>query len=901
MSAAIATAVPPATAPSATTDHATIAADLCALLRGLDRAHGSYEPRGTDAKGKVSGVASTQPGPLTPALWAAHLAGTRGVGVPPLLDDGTCWWGAIDIDVYDLDLPALVKLVHGLGLPLVVCRTKSGGAHLYAFFTEPVKATLVRPKMAAWAVALKHPGAEVFPKQDRLLWRVVRRTANGPVEAGGYPDRVAAEARATELRVTALQTADPAVTVAIERDTGNWLNAPYYGGDLSTRYALGADGVALTPAEFVAYARASAVTAAELEGITPRVADDDDSLRGAPPCLITLAAMGIGEGARNNALFNFAVYARKRHPDDWQSRVAGYNDRYLDPPLPGDELTQVIKSVARRDYGYKCNDQPIKAVCDKAACRGCEFGVGGASGVDALMAELNADYMVVLEAGKTVIYRPEHDPLLNRLSYTRLTFNDFRNLYLNRLVAMGTGADGRPSHKKAAEVWLAHPDRRQYPGGVVFDPSGEHARPDALNLWQGFAIEPKAGSWARMQEHIRTVICRGQQDRYDYLIGWMARMVQRPAEQGEVAVVMRGAEGTGKGTLARALMGVLGQHGLAISNAKHLVGNFNAHLRDCVFLFADEAFYAGDKQHVGVLKSLITEPHLTIEAKYQNTVQSPNYLHLMMASNEEWVVPASLEARRFLMLEVADDHRNDHAYFAALWAEMAADGDAAMLHDLLFHDLTDFNVRDFPRTEELGEQQKLTMDTTHRWWMEVLQRGYVHESTKGLADTFNKWMPKVTTGLLYLSYTAYAAGQHERRQIGREMLGRFMRSVGATPDRITDGITGEQLTPTEVDGRTVTMGCVITQDRPNGYVLGSLADARTAFTTATGLSVEWEDVGGEPEEEGERELELKVSSPTPPTTDPAGPATDNSGGEPWNAEPPLGLDALWREADDSVH
>jgi hypothetical protein len=900
MSAAVSAAAPPAPALATATDNAAVAAGLCALLRGLDRAHGAYEPRGTDAKGKVSGVASTRPGPLTPALWAGHLAGRRGVGVAPLLDDGTCAWGAIDVDVYDLDLPALVRRVIGYGLPLVVCRTKSGGAHLYLSLAEPAPATLVRRKLAAWAAALGHPGAEVFPKQDFLMWRVLRQAGADAmkVEDSAFRTREAAEARVTALRAT-----DPALLVTLERDTGNWLNAPYYSGEHSTRYALGPDGVALTPAEFVTHARAIAVTAAALESIIPKRAEDGDPLRGAPPCLVTLAATRIAEGGRNAGLFNYAVYLRKRHPDGWQSQVAGYNDRYLDPPLPGDEISHVLKSVVRRDYGYKCNDQPIKAVCDKAACRKCEFGVAGAIGVDALMAELNADYMVVVEAGKTVIYRPDHDPVLNRRSYTRMTFADFRNLYLNRLVAVGTDSEGRPIHKRAAEVWLAHPDRQQYRGGVVFDPSGKHARPDALNLWQGFAIEPKAGSWALMQEHIRTVICRGQPDRYDYLIGWMARMVQRPAEQGEVAVVMRGAEGTGKGTLARALLRLLGQHGLAISNAKHLVGNFNAHLRDCIFLFADEAFYAGDKQHVGVLKSLITEPHLTVEAKYQNTVQSPNNLHLMIASNEEWVVPASLEARRFLMLEVADDRKNDHAYFGAIQAEMEAGGYEAMLHDLQSYDLTEFNVRAFPRTAELGEQQKLSMDTTHRWWMEVLQRGYLHESRYGLADQFAQWMPQVTTGLLYLSYTAYAGRQHERRPISREALGRFMKSVGAVPGRFTDPIIGEELTRTTDDnGHTVTAGRVVTQDRASGYALGALADARAAFTTATGLSVEWEDDGGDTgEEEGERQLELKVCSPTPPTTDPAGQTTDNAGDDPWNVGPPAGLEALWAETDDTRH
>src|SRR5437764_15429260 len=125
-----------------------------------------------------------------------------------------------------------------------------------------------------------------------------------------------------------------------------------------------------------------------------------------------------------------------------------------------------------------------------------------------------------------------------------------------------------------------------------------------------------------------------------------------------------------------------GQHALAISNSKHLTGNFNAHLRDCVFLFADEAFFAGDRQHMGVLKSIITEPYLTIEGKYQNAAQTPNFLHLMMASNEERVVPASIDARRFFVLEVGDKARNNHDYFAAIWQAMETGGYQAMLYEL---------------------------------------------------------------------------------------------------------------------------------------------------------------------------------------------------------------------------
>ena len=91
---------------------------------------------------------------------------------------------------------------------------------------------------------------------------------------------------------------------------------------------------------------------------------------------------------------------------------------------------------------------------------------------------------------------------------------------------------------------------------------------------------------------------------------------------------MRGEEGVGKGIFARFIVRAFGQHGIQISSAAHLVGNFNAHLRDCVVLFADEAFYAGDKQHEGRLKALITEDCITIEAKYQNVVSVKNMLHV---------------------------------------------------------------------------------------------------------------------------------------------------------------------------------------------------------------------------------------------------------------------------------
>ena len=291
-----------------------------------------------------------------------------------------------------------------------------------------------------------------------------------------------------------------------------------------------------------------------------------------------------------------------------------------------------------------------------------------------VIAEFNGRYFVANEGGRAMIWEPTRDPMLdNRIYYHRSKPRDLRTFYMNRIVQVGEKKNGKPILRNPADIWLTDPDRRQYIHGIAFDPSGKE-RPGIYNLWQNFAFAPKEGSWQKMQDHLRTVMCASNEKHYRYLRKWLARMVQFPAQQGEVAIVLRGLEGTGKSVLGDAMRRIFGQHGFAISNPVHLVGKFNAHLRDCIVLFADEAFFPNDGHHVGVLKALITQPYLTIEAKGENIVLSPNFVHLIMASNAGWVVPASLEARRFFILDVLATHIGDRPYFKALWNELENGG-----------------------------------------------------------------------------------------------------------------------------------------------------------------------------------------------------------------------------------
>ena len=121
--------------------------------------------------------------------------------------------------------------------------------------------------------------------------------------------------------------------------------------------------------------------------------------------------------------------------------------------------------------------------------------------VDQLIAEFNNRYFVVNEAGKAVIYEPGFDPVLRRRYFQRISFEDLRKLYLNRYVEIGVNKKGEVTREPAAAVWLSHSDRRQYIDGVCFDPLTRKLPSGMLNLWQGWAVKPKAGDWSLMREH----------------------------------------------------------------------------------------------------------------------------------------------------------------------------------------------------------------------------------------------------------------------------------------------------------------------------------------------------------------------------------------------------------------
>src|SRR5262249_4607411 len=218
-----------------------------------------------------------------------------------------------------------------------------------------------------------------------------------------------------------------------------------------------------------------------------------------------------------------------------------------------------------------------------------------------------------------------------------------------------------------------------------------------------------------------------------YTINWLAWAVQHADEQAEVALVFKGDRGTGRGTLGKVMCKLFGQHARHISSPTHLTGRFNAHLRQCSFLFADEAYPPDDKSAEGTLKRLISEPTLIIEPKGRDVVEEPNRLHVMMAFNEAWAIPAGAYERRYQTQLVANTYRQDRNWFGPIYQQLRAGGYEGMLLELLERNLDDWHPRNIVRTAALADQQEHSLSPFDAWWLELLQTG----ALAGVTDPLN--------------------------------------------------------------------------------------------------------------------------------------------------------------------
>lgn len=279
---------------------------------------------------------------LTPEEYEAHEKGLYALGIVPVSIDGTCKWFSIDVDKYDLNHTDLAKQISAKQLPIIHCRSKSGGAHLYGMLSGAWSAKNCIALARKWVELLGFDlrKTEVFPKQTKF---------DGP------------EAK------------------------GNWIIIPYYGGKKAEDFGIDEAGHRIPYEDFPQYCISRKMTPKEAQQLLDQKEthtwSQDEILDESPPCVRSMMEQSIKEGdGRNNALSHLSWYYKKLddffETSDWKDKLDEFNNTYFDPPVSHRELSQIIKNHQNGKYKARCEANPMCNICDKAACLKRKFGIG---------------------------------------------------------------------------------------------------------------------------------------------------------------------------------------------------------------------------------------------------------------------------------------------------------------------------------------------------------------------------------------------------------------------------------------------------------------------------------------------------------------------------------------------
>lgn len=310
------------------------------------------------------------------------------------------------------------------------------------------------------------------------------------------------------------------------------------------------------------------------------------------------------------------------------------------------------------------------------------------------------------------------------------SIESFKQAHMNEWVDVVVPTpDGEKTSRKAlADAWLYWPRRRTY-AEARFLP-GQRALPGLgiLNLWDGWPVQMAAGEAEQFKHHLKEFVCGGDQATFDWVMGWLAHSVQKVHETPTTALVLSGPQGSGKNVIVKLLFEVFGRYTMMCTQSSQLVGNFNSHLMDKLFVFANEAFFAGNKKEANALKSLVTDETMVVEPKGVDAFQVKKHFRLILASNEERVVNLEIDDRRFAVLRAdALAYNNDRDYFGGLIQAWREEGEREMfLYELYHWDLSSWDEGSIPETEARVEQRELSLSGPDGVVYDILCEGDGH-------------------------------------------------------------------------------------------------------------------------------------------------------------------------------
>lgn len=448
--------------------------------------------------------------------------------------------------------------------------------------------------------------------------------------------------------------------------------------------------------------------------------------------------------------------------------LAHWNSRCT-PPWDYDELSEKVT------HAYKYGANTVGASSPEATFQPLQIAPpAGQSATLSPIDVINQTFAYVIAGGGQHVLWETTDAKRNpRVEH--LSLDAFHGKFAPQKLQIGTGQS-----TPISKLWLTSPNRREY-DGLVFMPE-QQAPPRFYNLWKGFAVYPadpgtKDRSVDMFLEHMRENVCKGNAELFNWLIGYFAHMFQKPWEKPLVALVFRGSKGVGKNAPIERVGALLGGHFLLTSNRRYLVGNFNGHLERCIMFALDEAFWSGDKQAEGVLKDLITGREHVIEHKGKEPYTVANKTRIVIIGNEDWLVPASYDERRFAVFDVGEGRKQDRKFFTDMKTGMEQGGYNVLLRYFLDYPITtDPNAA--PDTEGLRDQKHQSLEPIQQWWLDCLTDETI------IGHDFSGWPAEMECNALRGAFYRYVKQHNIRSRVPDDRsFGRSLQKCAPSCER----------------------------------------------------------------------------------------------------------------------
>lgn len=363
------------------------------------------------------------------------------------------------------------------------------------------------------------------------------------------------------------------------------------------------------------------------------------------------------------------------------------------------------------------------------------------------------------------------------------------------------------------------------PRTVIYESVAFHPLPqpvNVLNFWRPPAIVPKAGKCDTIDDFLIDVICSGDRTNLQWLLKFLAHMLQKPEEKPGVAVIFLGGQGTGKGALYELLKTIWANTMTQVHDVDDVIGKFTAAALERNFaVWMDEALFTHDKRAIERLKATITEREINIEEKFQPKRTMKSHHRFFAASNNEHFANVDADDRRFFFLRVSDCHKQDAEYFSKYFAALT-DGTSVpgFVHALLQLDITGFNVRERPKTIEHGQQKIKSLNGIRLFFYQALQTAKLPPGEFSMQKSWNDSMT-IKTEAIKDSFRFFDKNAERYRPIVDSQFVPEIKLIFPSAKSTRWQINGQQ---------------------QRGVNLPSLPDAREEFEACIGFKVEWEAV-----------------------------------------------------------